>query len=79
MDFKKLCQDVSMVKEAFKQEKWLKIVGFNLNIDLYARTTGRTPNPNVKITKLSKSAAKSGTKTARASLSHGDGGEEPWN
>ena len=67
VDFNKFCKDVAMVQEAFKQEKWLKIVGFNLNIDIYARTSGRKSNPNVKISKISKSQEKRVSRSARGS------------
>jgi len=42
VDFKKLCEDILQVQEAFKQEKWLKIVGFNLNIDVFFRSSTRS-------------------------------------
>ena len=44
MNVEKLFKDIQQVREAFTQEKWLKIVGFNLRIDVYARTTTRKMN-----------------------------------
>lgn len=54
VDFKKLCEDILQVQEAFKQEKWLKIVGFNLNIDVFFRSSSRSSNSGVKISKINK-------------------------
>ena len=54
VDFKKLCEDILQVQEAFKQEKWLKIVGFNLNIDVFFRSSTRSQNSGVKISKINK-------------------------
>lgn len=81
VDFKKLCRDILMIREVFKQEKWLKMVGFNLNVDLYARTSGRISNPNVKISKIPpRSSSNSKSIKGSFSLRGGNkiGEESPW-
>ena len=35
VDFKKLCNDINKIKTIFSNEKYLKMIGFNLEIKVY--------------------------------------------
>ena len=34
-DFKKLCKDINKIKQIFTNEKYLHMIGFNLDIKIY--------------------------------------------